>query len=116
LFEDLMETVYLFLDWQALATIIQEQDAELVWSSFKDDRQQQAKPLPQRYLTIGGRIPRVCLQNGYCIEGFSKIYRIYWDGITPSAIAAQYVELLRTGPHLPSKAAPHDHGDLRPAD
>ena len=72
-----------------------EQGAELNWSSFKDGRREQAKPYGQRKLTIGERVPRFQTKDGRFIEGFSKIYRIYFDGITPSSIVAQYVEMLQ---------------------
>lgn len=30
------------------------------------------------------------------IEGFSKVYRVLFGGVTPSSIAAQYVEMLKS--------------------
>ena len=92
---DLMDCVYMFLDWRELSAMVQEQGAELNWSSFKDGRREQAKPYGQRKLTIGERVPRFQTKDGRFIEGFSKIYRIYFDGITPSSIVAQYVEMLQ---------------------
>jgi hypothetical protein len=90
----LMNSVFLFLDWRELTAMVREQGAELAWSSFKEGRRQQAKPYAQRFLTIGGRVPRIRLENGNYIDGFSKLYRIYFDGITPGSIVAQYIEVL----------------------
>lgn len=95
LFETLMHSAYLFLDYKILGAIVREQGAELAWSTFKKGRTQQAKPKAQRLLTIGERIPRIQLGDGNYIEGFSKLYRVFFDGITPSSVVAQYVEMLR---------------------
>jgi hypothetical protein len=50
---------------------------------------QRAKPQFQRLLTIGDRIPRLQLIDGKYVEGFSKIHRVLFEGITPTSIAAQ---------------------------
>jgi hypothetical protein len=95
LFEGLMHSAYLFLDYKSLGEIVGEQGAELAWSTFKEGRIQQAKPKAQRSLTIGERVPRIQLGDGSYIKGFSKLYRVFFDGLTPTSIVAQYVELLR---------------------
>ena len=74
--------------------MIAEMGAELIWSTAKEGRRQRAKPQAQRLLTFGERIPRIQLADGHFVEGFAKIYRIFFEGITPSTIVAQYVELL----------------------
>jgi hypothetical protein len=91
----LMLSVFLFLDWGELGRIFADLGAELTWSNKKKGRSQQAKPQAQRLLSFGDRIPRIQLNNGY-LEGFSKIYRIFFEGITPSSIAAQYVDILKS--------------------
>ena len=100
----LMNSVFLFLDWRELTKIVETEGAELTWSSFKEGRRQQAKPAEQRFLTIGSRVPRISVKDGNYIDGFSKLYRIYFDGITPRSIVAQYVESL----HEPIRTS---HGD-----
>ena len=90
-----MHSAYLFLDFKTLGQIVGEQGAELAWSTFKEGRAQQAKPKAQRLLTIGERVPRFQLRDGNYIDGFSKLYRVFFDGITPSSVVAQYVEMLR---------------------
>jgi len=97
LFDGLMHSVYLFLDWKTLAQIVEELGAELAWSTFKQGRTEQSKPKERRLLTIGERVPRIQMRDGNYIEGFSKIYRVFFDGITPSSVAAQYIEMLGTG-------------------
>ena len=72
LFEGLMHSAYLFLDFQTLGEIVGEQGAELAWSTFKEGRTQQAKPKAQRLLTIGERVPRIQLGDGSYIAGFSN--------------------------------------------
>jgi hypothetical protein len=106
---NLMDSVYIFLDWRELSTMIQEQGAELAWSTFKEGRREQAKPYGQRKLTIGERVPRFQTKDGHFIEGFSKVYRIYFDGFTPSSIVAQYLELLQNPQH-------QRHDGAQPAD
>jgi hypothetical protein len=91
----LMLSVFLFLDWCELECMIAEMGAELIWSTVKEGRRQRAKPQAQRLLTFGERIPRIQLADGRFVEGFAKIYRIFFEGITPSTIVAQYVELLK---------------------
>jgi hypothetical protein len=91
----LMSCVFLFVDWYELGRIVAELGAELAWSSTKRGRSQRSKPKLRRQLSFGDRIPRVQLKKRYC-EGFSKIYRVLFEGITPSSIAAQYVEGLRS--------------------
>jgi hypothetical protein len=103
----LMRSVFLFLDWKELTAIVKAQGAALEWSSFKEGRRQQAKPLAQRFLTIGGRVPRIRLETGNYIDGFSKLYRIYFDGIAPSSIVAQYIEAL----HEPVPLSPENESD-----
>lgn len=99
-----MNSVFLFLDWRELTKTVEREGAELTWSSFKEGRRQQAKPAEQRFLTIGSRVPRIAVKDGNYIDGFSKLYRIYFDGITPRSIVAQYVESL----HEPIRTS---HGD-----
>ena len=93
---DLMFSVFLFVDWYELGRVIKELGAELVWSTKKEGRSQRSKPLIQRRLSLGDRIPRVQWQNKRYLEGFSKIYRVLFEGITPTSIAAQYVEVLKS--------------------
>jgi hypothetical protein len=92
----LMGRVLLFLDWEEYGRIIKDLGAELAWSSIKAGRAQRSKPRWQQVLTFGGRIPRVQLPNGRYIEGFSKIYRVFVEGLSPSSVAAPYVEALRS--------------------
>jgi hypothetical protein len=109
LFDGPMHSAYLFLDWKMLSEIVSEQGAELVWSTFKEGRTQQAKPKMQRLLTIGERVPRIQLSDGNYIEGFSKLYRVFFDGITPSSVVAQYVEILRA-PKIWNEEPPSKRG------
>jgi hypothetical protein len=90
--------------------MVEEQGAELAWSSFKEGRREQAKPYGQRKLTIGERVPRFQTKDGSFIEGFSKVYRIYFDGITPSSIVAQYLEMLQA-----PRERRHDEAELTDA-
>jgi hypothetical protein len=92
----LMYSVFLFVDWFELGHIVADLGAELAWSSAKEGRSQRAKPRPQRMFTFGDRVPRVQLRDGKGLEGFSKIYRVLFDGITPTSIAAQYVDVLKS--------------------
>jgi hypothetical protein len=108
----LMRSVFLFLDWKELTAMVKEQGAEMEWSSFKEGRRQQAKPFAQRFLTIGGRVPRIRLESGNYIDGFSKLCRIYFDGITPSSIVAQYIEVL----HEPLVLSPENDPDTDTSD
>ena len=99
----LMHSVFLFFDWYVFGQMIAELGAQLTWSTAKEGRRTKAKPEPQRQATFGGRIPRIQLPDGHLVEGLSKIYRILFDGITPSTIAAQYVEQLKQG--LPAESS-----------
>jgi hypothetical protein len=100
----LMFSVLLFVDWYELTRVIEELGAELVWSTKKEGRSQRSKPLAQCRLSLGDRIPRVQLGKRY-LEGFSKIYRVLFEGITPTSIAAQYVEVLKTDEFAPPAAS-----------
>lgn len=91
----LMHSVFLFFDWYVFGQLVGELGAQLTWSTAKEGRRNNAQPQPQRLATFGGRIARIQLPDGQFIEGLSKIYRILFDGITPSTIAAQYVEQLK---------------------
>ena len=93
----LMHSVFLFFDWYVFGQMIAELGAQLTWSTAKEGRRTKAQPEPQRRATFGGRIARIQLPDGHFVEGLSKIYRILFDGITPSTIAAQYVEQLKQG-------------------
>jgi hypothetical protein len=91
----LMFSVFMFVDWYELGRIVADLGAELVWSSPKYGRSVRSKPKAQRSLTVGDRLPRVQLNKRY-LEGFSKIYRVLFEGITPTSIAAQYIEVLKS--------------------
>ena len=93
----LMHSVFLFFDWYVFGEMVAELGAQLTWSTAKEGRRTQSQPKPQRRATFGGRIARIQLPDGHFLEGLSKIYRILFDGITPSTIAAQYVEQLKQG-------------------
>ncbi|HEY2459382.1 MAG TPA: hypothetical protein VGI16_01175 [Candidatus Acidoferrum sp.] len=103
----LMFSVFLFVDWHELGRILADFGAELAWSTAKKGRTERTKPEPKRLLTIGDRIPRVQVSDGRYLEGFSKIYRVLFEGITPTSIAAQYVEALKSGNTLNRRAAAH---------
>jgi hypothetical protein len=92
----LMFCVFLFVDWYELGRIVADLGAELTWSSAKKGRSQRVKPKLQRLLSFGDRVPRVQLSDGNYLEGFSKIYRVLFEGITPTSIAAQYVDVLNS--------------------
>ena len=93
----LMHSVFLFFDWYVFGEMVAELGAQLTWSTAKEGRRTQAQPEPLRRATFGGRIARIQLPDGHFVEGLSKIYRILFDGITPSTITAQYVEQLKHG-------------------
>ena len=97
----LMFSVYLLLDWYELGRMIAEMGAELVWSTVKEGRKHGAKPIALRPLTFGERFPRIQNADGKFVEGYAKVYRILFEGITPSTIAAQYVEILKLAPLQP---------------
>lgn len=94
----LMFSVFLFVDWYELSRIVADLGAELAWSSAKKGRTERAKPQLQRLATFGDRIPRIQLKDGNFLEGFSKIYRVLFEGIMPSSIAAQYVDVWQSEP------------------
>ena len=102
----LMFSVFLFLDWYELGHIVADLGAELAWSSAKMGRSQRAKPKLQRLLSVGDRTPRLQLSDGNYVEGFSKIYRVLFEGITPTCIAAQYVDVLKSTDTVRPEAAP----------
>ena len=102
----LMFSVFLYVDWYELGRIVARLGAELTWSTAKKGRSQRSKPEPQRLLTIGDRIPRIQLSDGRYLEGFSKIYRVLFEGITPSSIAAQYIEVLKSTNTINPEASP----------
>ncbi len=92
----LMSSVFLFLDWYELGRIVADLGAKLTWSSQKKGRSERAKPRMQRLLSFGDRIPRVQLSDSKYVEGFSKIYRVFFEGFTPTSIATQYIEILKS--------------------
>ncbi len=92
----LMFSVFLFLDWNELGRIVADLGAKLIWSSKKKGRSERAKPKMQRLLSFGNRIPRVQLGGGKYVEGFSKTYRVFFEGFTPTSIATQYIEVLKS--------------------
>lgn len=91
----LMNRVLLYFDWVEYARVVEEHGAELRWSSEKAARAQQSLPHHKRTTIVGGHIPIICLPDGRSITGHSKIYRVYFDGILPSVVAAQYIEVLQ---------------------
>lgn len=92
----LMFCVFLFVDWFEMGRIVSDLGAKLTWSTTKRGRREKSKPWFQRPVIVGNRIPRVQLSDDTYLEGFSKIYRVLFEGITPSSIATQYVELLKS--------------------
>src|SRR4029079_1269592 len=60
-----------------------------------DGRTQQAKPKAQRLLTNGERVPGIQSGDGNYVGGFSKLYRVFFDGITPSSVVRAIQEMLR---------------------
>ncbi len=106
----LMLSVFLFLDWHELGRMIAEMGAELVWSTVKQGRRALAKPVAQQLPTLGERIPQIRLPDGNFVEGLAKVYRIFFEGVTPSTIAAQYVDLLKRAPSATGGGS-RDSGD-----
>lgn len=92
----LRQCVLLYFDWVEYARLFQERGASLTWSTEKVARAQHSKPLHQRPIIIGGRIPIVSHPDCKTpITGQSKVDRVLFEGILPSTIAAQYVEMLK---------------------
>jgi hypothetical protein len=99
----LKDRVLLYFDWVQYGHLIESLGAELIWSTAKAGRREKSRPYPKGRMTVGGRVPRLRLANGRFIEGQSKVYRVLFDGLLPSVIARQYVEILRS-------AEPGGHG------
>jgi hypothetical protein len=104
---NLMFSVFLFVDWYELGRIVTDLGAQLAWSTVKKGRSERTKPESQRLLTIGDRIPRVQASDGRYLEGFSKIYRVLFEGIRPTSIAVQYIDALKSQNTLNPNAAIH---------
>jgi len=94
----LKERILLYFDWVAYAAIVAGLGAKLTWSSRKGGRAQHSLPHHQRVMAVGERIPGIGLPNGRAIQGQSKVYRVLFEGILPSVVAAHYVEMLRSAP------------------
>lgn len=94
----LKERVLLYFDWVEYAATVRSLGAQLTWSSRKAGRAQHSLPYHQRLMMVGERIPQIALPNGRAILGQSKVCRVLFDGILPSVVAAQYVELLHKTP------------------
>lgn len=90
--------VLLWFDWVAYAAIVESLGAKLTWSSKKAGRAEHSLPHHQRVLTVGERIPQIGLPDGRVIRGQSQIYRVLFEGILPSVVAARYVETLHAAP------------------
>jgi hypothetical protein len=90
----LKDRVLLYFDWLEYGHLIEGLGARLTWSSPKVGRSASSRPYAQRMMTVGGRVPRIQLSKGPFVDGQSKIYRILFEGVLPSVIARQYVELL----------------------
>ncbi len=98
---NLMLSVLLFVDWYELGRVVADLGAELCWSTKKEGRRRRSKPAVQRPLIIGDRVPRIVFESERYLEGFSKIYRVLFEGATPTSISAQYVDLLRSDSFVP---------------
>jgi hypothetical protein len=94
----LSNRVLLHFDWVEYAKIIERLGAKLTWSDRKAARAQQSLPRHRRSMIVGGQIPMLSLPDGRSITGQSMIYRVLFEGILPSVIAAQYVEMLEMTP------------------
>jgi hypothetical protein len=93
----LLNRVLLYFDWQSYAKVFEELGARLTWSTVKRARAESSVSHENRTVVIGNRIPIVTLETGQKMEGYSKIYRVFFEGILPSVVAAQYVEMLGRG-------------------
>ena len=91
----LYNRVLLYFDWQNYERIFEDLGAHLTWSTTKRARAESSVPHEKRTVVIGNRIPVVSLSTGEKLEGYSKIYRVFFEGILPSVIAAQYIEMLK---------------------
>lgn len=91
----LEDRVLLYLDWLGYGHLIECLGAQFTWSSPKVGRSASSRPYAQQTMTVGERVPRIELPDGRFINGQSKIYRTLFEGVRPSGIARQYVEVLR---------------------
>lgn len=91
----LKNRILFYFDWLNYAKVFETLGAQLTWSTRKAARAQSSLPHEKRTVVIGDRIPIVSLPNGEKLEGHSKIYRVFFEGIMPSVVAAQYVEMLQ---------------------
>ncbi len=91
----LTSRVLLYFDWVEYARLVREHGAELRWSSQKAARAQHSLPHHKRATIVGGRIPIISLPDGRSITGQSRVYRVYFEGILPSVIVSQYIEILQ---------------------
>ncbi len=91
----LTKRVLLYLDWVEYAQLVHDHGGILTWSSHKAARAQHSLPHHKRPTIIGGRIPIISLPDGRSMTGHSRISRVYFDGILPSVVVAQYIEMLQ---------------------
>lgn len=102
----LLQRVCLFFDWDQFGKLVVQAGGEFLWSTRRAGRRARAKPGGQGAWTIGDRIPRVQLPNGFGMQlGASEFLRIWFDGIRPFTIAEEFVSLLRGFPAGPGEVS-----------
>lgn len=101
LFGSLKGRILLYFDWLEYARVVEGLGGRLDWSSRKVGRREKCRPTHQRAMVIGDQIPILALDDGRSIQGQSKVYRILFEGILPTVVAGQYLEVLRSQPPHP---------------
>ena len=95
---ELMFKVFLYLDWQAFGTLIAEEGGQFTWSSAKFARRAKALKRELQPVMVDGRVPQVTLDKATMSITEPMLVQLFFDGLTPRAMAKTIVEAARALP------------------
>lgn len=92
---DLFLRAFLYLDWDAFASLVKEEGGEFGWSSDKDARRTRAMKPELRSVVARGQVPQIKLGDAVLPVTDPMLVQMFFDGVTPRTVIRSTIELAR---------------------
>ncbi len=95
LYGALMFRIYLYIDWEKFAALVQETGAEFAWGTEKAARRARSMLPAVRPPIIGGRLAQIRAEDVTIQISDPNLVQMLFDGVTPKAIIENLVQAAR---------------------
>lgn len=95
LYGALLRKVFLSLDWQVFAQLIEERGGRLEWTGRKERDQRLSLPWDLRSFAVFGEVPKVVFDDVTLYPTGANLRQVFFDGLSPRNLARNFEEMAR---------------------